>query len=199
MRRETKSQGSGRRKPLRRWETLRADGTGEVNRYIAIAQAEKRRKDEEPQGRCHQLSGCMSCTRPVHRCLHQGADHDSSTPRCRRDQGGRQAFGPPSRITWCFGINGESARRPKDSQSQDRFGGSQRLRNAFGFGPRAEGEWSRRKTSLTIDFGRLPNESFGSSRSRKGNTTTSSRPFDRASARSIRHAESASADSATSA
>jgi hypothetical protein len=69
MRRETKSQGSGRRKPLRRCETLRAEGTGEVNRCGAIAQAERRRKDEEPQGRCHQLSGCVSCTRPVPKML----------------------------------------------------------------------------------------------------------------------------------
>jgi hypothetical protein len=40
----------------------------------------------------------------------------------------------------CFGTKSESARRPKDSQSKDRLGGSQRPRDAFGFLPREEGE-----------------------------------------------------------
>lgn len=63
MRRETESQGWGRRKPLRGRETLRAEGTGEANRYATIAQAERRRKENEPQGRCHQRSGCVKSSR----------------------------------------------------------------------------------------------------------------------------------------
>lgn len=116
-----------------------------------IAQAQRRRKDEEPQGRCHQLSGCVSCTRSLRRRQRQTTDHVTPALRCQRDNGGRQAFGPPCRFQLALRhqprICSKTERLPA---VQKRFGVCDHPREAPDFFLRDEDERSCRATFLSF-------------------------------------------------
>jgi hypothetical protein len=141
---------------------LRADGVGEANRHITTAQVEKRRKDEEPQGRCHQLSGCVSCTWPLFRRSRQLIGRVLTPPRWRLDKGGRQAFGHPGGLTLALRLQQRKHLKDRKSLvSTGRFG----VREARGVrwllpSGRSSAK-SSRDLSLISSFGWMPDENFG--------------------------------------
>jgi hypothetical protein len=167
---------------------LRADSIGEANRYGRIAQAQKRRKDEEPQGRCHQLSGCVSCTRPVPRRLRPSTDHASPALRCQQGNGGRQAFGPPGGLSLALRLQQRTL--PK---TEGLFGRSVRLgalddqemHLASSLGMKAS-EVVAQPLSTPTSVG-VPTIASAFRRTRMEFATMGSRQFDLASGRSMRH------------
>jgi len=70
MWRETKPQGSGGIKPLRRWETLRADGAGKVNQHNDHLSWFRRKETNLMEGAS--TSRCVSCTATMLRLGHRG-------------------------------------------------------------------------------------------------------------------------------
>lgn len=127
-----------------------------------IAQAEKRRKDAEPQGRCHQLSGCVSCTRLLRRRQRQRSNHAAPALRCRRGRVGGKLSVPLADFRWCFGSNDDQLedrrsfgssttfRRPRNPERCARLhpSGRRRAKSPYGL-------------SLISSFGWMPDESFG--------------------------------------
>jgi hypothetical protein len=129
---------------------LRADGVGEANRHITTAQAEKRRKDEEPQGRCHQLSGCVSCTWPLFRRSRHFIGRVSTPLRWRLDKGGRQAFGHPGGLTLALRLQQRKHLRTESLSCRPAASASANLEGCASFFLRVEALRSRRATSLSF-------------------------------------------------
>lgn len=136
---------------------------------------------------------------PYPRCLHQGVGPRIVAASASPAQWWEASFRTPKQAHVALRRTGETARRPKDSQSEGHFGGSQRLRNALtsSLGRR------RVKSSSYLSRCRLRSATRQGLRFFEGrevaSTAASSGRIVRASARSMSQRGSASAGSPTSA